>query len=94
VLARARARARASEIIASLMAQAKANVDELFDISYVATRHLIKDKPLLNELIGDTIVPELTFMKRFGTLFGGGGVVGAIQPSAAPACGRKAPHTR
>ena len=73
----ARTRSRAPQVVASLLQQAKGNIDELFDLSYVATAHLIKDKRLLNSLIGDTIVPELQFMKRFGTLFGA--VVGGVQ---------------
>jgi uncharacterized membrane protein YheB (UPF0754 family) len=72
-----RCRASAPNILARLLRQAKANIDELFDLSYVATAHLVKNKPLLNELMGDTVQPELRFMKRFGTLFGG--VVGAAQ---------------
>jgi uncharacterized membrane protein YheB (UPF0754 family) len=73
----ARARSRAPQMVAGLLAQAKDNIDELFDLSYITTSNLIKDKVLLNELVRDTIVPEMTFMKRFGTLFGAG--VGAAQ---------------
>jgi len=73
----ARARSRAPQMVASLLDQAKANIDELFDLSYITTANLIRDKPLLNELVRDTIIPEMRFMKRFGTLFGAG--VGAAQ---------------
>jgi uncharacterized membrane protein YheB (UPF0754 family) len=74
---RSRVRSRAPHVVARLLEQTKANIDELFNPGYIATSHLIKDKRLLNQLIGDTIVPELQFMKRFGTLFGG--VVGGAQ---------------
>lgn len=73
----ARARSRAPQMVASLLSQAKANIDELFDLSYITTANLIRDKQLLNALVRDTILPEMRFMKRFGTLFGG--AVGAIQ---------------
>ena len=73
----ARARARAPQMVASLLDQAKANIDELFDLSYITTANLIRDKPLLNELVRDTIVPEMRFMKRFGTVFGA--AVGGVQ---------------
>jgi uncharacterized membrane protein YheB (UPF0754 family) len=73
----ARARSRAPQMIASLLDYAKRNIDELFDLSYITTSNLIRDKALLNELVRDTIVPEMRFMKRFGTLFGAG--VGAVQ---------------
>lgn len=73
----ARARARAPEMVANLLQQARDNIDELFDLSYITTANLIRDKPLLNELVRDTIVPEQRFMKRFGTIFGA--AVGAVQ---------------
>ena len=73
----ARARSRAPQMIESILRQGKDNIDELFDLSYIVTANLIRDKPLLNELVRDTIVPEMVFMKRFGTLFGAG--VGALQ---------------
>lgn len=66
----ARVRSRLPSVIARLLDQARANLDELFDLSYIATANLIKDKPLLNELVRDTITPEIRFMKRFGTVFG------------------------
>jgi uncharacterized membrane protein YheB (UPF0754 family) len=66
----ARARARAPQTVASLLDYAKRNIDELFDLSYITTSNLIRDKELLNELVRDTIVPEMKFMKRFGTIFG------------------------
>lgn len=73
----ARARRRAPQMVASLLDQAKANIDELFDLSYITTANLIRDKELLNALVRDTIVPEMRFMKRFGTVFGA--AVGAVQ---------------
>lgn len=73
----ARARAKAPEMVDSLLSQAKDNIDELFDLSYITTANLIRDKPLLNELVRDTIVPEMQFMKKFGTIFGAS--VGAVQ---------------
>jgi uncharacterized membrane protein YheB (UPF0754 family) len=73
----ARARSRAPRMVANLFDQAKANIDELFDLGYITTSNLIRDKALLNELVRDTIVPEMKFMKRFGTMFGA--AVGLVQ---------------
>lgn len=72
-----RARARSPKMIANLLDQAKANIDDLFDLSYIVVSNLIRDKRLLNELVRGTIEPEARFMKRFGTIFGA--AVGAIQ---------------
>jgi uncharacterized membrane protein YheB (UPF0754 family) len=73
----ARARSRAPLLVERLLDHARANIDELFDLSYITTSNLIRDKELLNELVRDTIVPEMVFMKRFGTLFGA--AVGGVQ---------------
>lgn len=66
----ARARARSPQIIAQLLEHAKDNIDELFDLSYVVTSELIRDKPLLNQLVREPMAPVMTFMKRFGLAFG------------------------
>lgn len=66
----ARARARAPRIVANLLGQAKANVDELFDLSYIVAANMVKDKRVLNDLVRSTIGPEARFMKIFGAIFG------------------------
>lgn len=72
-----RAHARTPEVITSLFDYAKRNIDGVFDLSYVVTKLLIEDKPLMNRMVRDNMIPILTFMKRFGLLFGG--VVGGVQ---------------
>ncbi|RHW28678.1 DUF445 domain-containing protein [Nocardioides immobilis] len=76
-LAIARARSRAPQMVENLLQQAKDNIDELFNVSYIVTSELIKDKALLVELVRGPMAPIMTFMKRFGAVFGF--VVGAIQ---------------
>lgn len=66
----ARARARAPQMIENLLEQAKGNVDELFNVSYIVTSELIKDKKLLIELVRGPMAPVISFMKIFGLYFG------------------------
>lgn len=66
----ARARARAPHMIANLLQQAKDNIDELFNVSYIVTSELIKDKLLLIELVRGPMAPVIAFMKTFGLIFG------------------------
>jgi uncharacterized membrane protein YheB (UPF0754 family) len=73
----ARARARAPQLIANLLDSAKDNIDELFQLSYIVTSELIKDKALLNELVRGPMQPIMRFMKNFGLVFGV--IVGFIQ---------------
>ena len=73
----ARARARSPFMVANILDQARRNIDELFDLTYITVSHLIKDKVLLNRLVRNTIGPEMRFMKVFGTIFGAS--VGALQ---------------
>lgn len=73
----ARARARAPQMVAHLLEQAKGNIDELFNVSYIVTAELIKDKSLLVELVRGPMAPVMAFMKRFGLIFGF--VVGLLQ---------------
>lgn len=70
-------RARAPELIGNLLELAKANIDELFELSYVVTSELIKDKQLLGELIRGPMKPIMQFMKKFGLVFGV--IVGFVQ---------------
>lgn len=72
-----RARNRMPSVIGSLMDYAKANINGLFDLTYIVTALLIKDKPLLNRMVRENIGQILSFMKVFGLIFGG--VVGGIQ---------------
>ncbi|KAA1419306.1 DUF445 domain-containing protein [Nocardioides humilatus] len=69
-LAIARARSRAPQMVANLLQQAQDNIDELFNISYIVTAELIKDKRLLVDLVRGPMGPVMTFMKRFGLVFG------------------------
>jgi uncharacterized membrane protein YheB (UPF0754 family) len=65
-----RARARSPQMIAHLLQHAKDNIDELFNVSYLVTAELIKDKKLLVELVRGPMGPVMSFMKRFGLVFG------------------------
>lgn len=69
-LAITRARSRAPQMVANLLQQAKDNIDELFNISFIVTSELIKDKSLLVELVRGPMAPVMRFMKRFGLVFG------------------------
>jgi len=69
-LAIARARARAPLLVAHLLQQAKDNIDELFNISYLVTSELVKDKLLLTQLVRGPLMPVMSFMKNFGAIFG------------------------
>lgn len=73
----ARARARTPQVIDSFFSYAKANVEGLFDLSYIVTELLIEQKQILNSMVKNNIPMILNFMKTFGLIFGG--VVGAIQ---------------
>lgn len=66
----ARARARAPEMVGNLLTAAKENIDELFQLSYIVTAELIRDKVLLNELVRGPMAPIMGFMKTFGLVFG------------------------
>lgn len=72
-----RARDRAPQMVANLLGQAKANIDELFNLSYIVTAELIKDKGLLVELVRGPMGPIIRFMKIFGLVFGF--VIGLLQ---------------
>ncbi|HWU22091.1 MAG TPA: hypothetical protein VN088_11240 [Nocardioides sp.] len=73
----ARARTRAPRMVANLLDEAKNNIDELFNLSYIVTAELIKDKRLLVELIRGPMGPIIGFMKVFGLFFGF--VIGLLQ---------------
>jgi uncharacterized membrane protein YheB (UPF0754 family) len=66
----ARARKRAPIMIESLLAQAKENIEEMFQLSYIVTAELIRDKVLLTELVRGPMAPIMQFMKNFGLVFG------------------------
>lgn len=73
----ARARARAPHMVANMLEHAKDNIDEMFNVSYIVTSELIKDKALLNSLVRGPMQPIMQFMKNFGLLFGV--IVGSVQ---------------
>lgn len=73
----ARARSRAPQMVANLLQQAKDNIDELFNVSYIVTSELVKDKELLVDLVRGPMAPIMRFMKVFGAIFGF--VVGLVQ---------------
>jgi uncharacterized membrane protein YheB (UPF0754 family) len=65
-----RARARAPQMVGNLLQQAKDNIDELFNVSYIVTSELIRDKALLVDLVRGPMAPIMRFMKVFGAVFG------------------------
>ncbi|GGO93891.1 hypothetical protein GCM10011584_33630 [Nocardioides phosphati] len=73
----ARARARAPQLVENLLTTAKENIDEAFQLSYIVTAELIRDKVLLNDLVRGPMAPIMGFMRRFGLLFGA--FVGSVQ---------------
>jgi len=66
----ARARARSPQLVANLLTTARENIDELFQLSYVVTSELIRDKALLVDLVRGPMLPIMQFMKTFGLIFG------------------------
>lgn len=72
-----RAHARSPQVISSLFEYAKANIDGLFDLSFIVTELLIDQKQILNKMVRNNIPMILNFMKVFGLIFGG--VVGTVQ---------------
>lgn len=73
----ARVRTRGPVIAAHLMSQVKENLDEMLDLTYVVTERMITDKKILNDYVGGPLGAGLSFMRRFGLLFGA--VVGGVQ---------------
>lgn len=73
----ARARARAPQMVQNLLDAAKDNISELFQVDYIVSSALLKDKALLNELVREPMLPIMRFMKRFGLAFGA--TIGLIQ---------------
>jgi uncharacterized membrane protein YheB (UPF0754 family) len=73
----ARARARAPQLIGRLLDHAKRNITELFDLGFIVSSELIKDKALLNDLVRGPMRPIMDFMKTFGLVFGL--IVGCLQ---------------
>jgi uncharacterized membrane protein YheB (UPF0754 family) len=73
----ARARARTPQMVANMLDHARSNIDEMFNLSYIVTSELVKDKVLLNSLVRGPMAPVMSFMKNFGLLFGL--VVGSVQ---------------
>ena len=73
----ARARARAPQLIGRLLDHAKRNITELFDLGFIVSSELIKDKALLNDLVRGPMRPIMEFMKTFGLVFGL--IVGCLQ---------------
>jgi uncharacterized membrane protein YheB (UPF0754 family) len=65
-----RVQAGIPDLVARIMAELSANIDEVLDIKEVAVAALHRDKRLLLKLIRDISRPEMAFIARCGIYFG------------------------
>jgi len=72
-----RVRAQVPSLVAAIMAEVAADIDNVLDIKDMAVTHLVRDKALLNRLIRDIARPELKFIASCGLVFGF--VLGGVQ---------------
>lgn len=70
-------RGQAPKLVASIMAEIGANIENVLDVKEMAITHLVRDKALLNRLIRDIATPELSFIARCGLYFGF--ILGVVQ---------------
>jgi uncharacterized membrane protein YheB (UPF0754 family) len=75
----ARVRGRSEGALANLLAEVRADLDQAFDVRYIAIANMVRNKQLMNRLVREIATPELKFMVRMGVVFGAAiGVVQAI----------------
>lgn len=70
-------RGQAPKLVASIMAEIGANIENVLDVKEMAVTHLVRDKALLNRLMRDIATPELAFIARCGLYFGF--ILGVVQ---------------
>jgi uncharacterized membrane protein YheB (UPF0754 family) len=74
-----RVRQRSTEALANLLSEVRAELDQAFDVRYVAIANMVRNKQLMNRLVKEIATPEFKFMIRMGIIFGAAiGVVQAI----------------
>jgi uncharacterized membrane protein YheB (UPF0754 family) len=72
-----RVRQRTTEALANLLAEVRADLDNAFDVRYIAIANMVRNKELMNQLVREIATPEFKFMTRMGIIFGG--AIGVIQ---------------
>jgi uncharacterized membrane protein YheB (UPF0754 family) len=70
----------APQMVASVLAAIKEDVDNVFDLKDMVVTSLVKDKALLNRIFQEAGRKEFQFIARSGILFGG--LIGVIQMAA------------
>jgi uncharacterized membrane protein YheB (UPF0754 family) len=70
-------KAQTPKVVAEIMNDFSANMDNYLDVRDMAVTNLIKDKAVLNRLIRDISRPEMRFIARSGLYFGF--IIGILQ---------------
>jgi uncharacterized membrane protein YheB (UPF0754 family) len=66
----ARVRDSAPQMVDRVLDEVRSDLDAVFDLKYVVTSNLVRDKVLLNRLFREMAAPELRFIARSGLVFG------------------------
>ncbi|CAN5549799.1 hypothetical protein BH18ACT8_BH18ACT8_01740 [soil metagenome] len=72
-----RIQAEAPEVIADLLRDIRADVDQVFDLKTMVVTNLVRDKHLLNRIFAEAGEEEFRFIARSGIWFGFG--IGCVQ---------------
>lgn len=72
-----RVRARAPQLVASVLASVRSEVNDVFDLRWIVVSNLVRDKPALNSLFRNAADNELRFIRRSGAYFGA--LIGVLQ---------------
>jgi uncharacterized membrane protein YheB (UPF0754 family) len=74
-----RVRQRSRQALENLLADVRTDLDQAFDVRYIAISNMVRNKELMNQLVREIATPEFKFMIRMGIIFGAAiGVVQAI----------------
>ncbi|HSW13950.1 MAG TPA: DUF445 domain-containing protein [Solimonas sp.] len=72
-----RIQAEAPNIVRQMMLDLKENIDDMFDLTDMVVRALMRDKPLLNRIFQEAGHEEFRFIARSGIYFGF--IIGCVQ---------------
>ncbi|GAB2743671.1 uncharacterized membrane protein YheB (UPF0754 family) [Amycolatopsis magusensis] len=75
-----RIRAQAPKVVARLLREVSANIDDVLDVDHMLIEAMVRDKALTVRLIEEVAQPELRFIARSGVYFGF--VIGLVQFAA------------
>ncbi|MGI0131064.1 MAG: DUF445 domain-containing protein, partial [Thermoplasmata archaeon] len=65
-----RLNSQAPKAIASITAQVRDNLDQVFDLKHMVVTNLVRDKALLNRIFRDAAGPGMRFIIKSGAVFG------------------------